>query len=208
MILPGLVTPLAALGGSGAGGLLLPTLIGNTIGANAGAAVNADATGFCLLFDTDASSSIPALISGSWTSVITATMANISMRVSWKQVTSGESIDPVGGSRARLRIYSNVDPTTPIHDAQGGGGNGNNANVPALTYSIPCLTIGAIRRGGSGVPTWAAPLDQNVAAQNTTAVLTTAESAGVLGSYAGQAVAIGSNNDWVAVAIALKGAPA
>ena len=191
-------------------GLLLPVLIGNTIGANAGAAVNADAAGMCFLFDTDASATIPSLLGG-WTNVLTATnTTNISMRVSCKVVTNGESVDPAGGSRARPRIYSNVDPTTPVSAgaAAGAGGNGNNANVPSITMPGDRLVVGAIRRGGSGVPTWATPLDQNVAAQNTTAVLTTAESAGVLGSYAGQAVAIGSNNDWAAGAFAINGAPA
>lgn len=189
-------------------GLLLPVLVGNTIGTNAGAAVNAAAAGMCFLFDTDASATIPSLLGG-WTNVLTATnTTNISMRISCKVVTNGESVDPAGGSRARLRIYSNVDASNPVHAAAGAGGNGNNANVPSITLTGDRLVVGAIRRGGSGVPTWATPLDQNVAAQNTTAVLSTAESAGILASYAGQAVGIGVSNDWAAGAFAINGAPA
>lgn len=191
-----------------AGGLLLPVLVGNTVGTNAGAAIAADAAGIGFLFDTDASASIPSLLAG-WTSVLTATNgSNISMRVSWKAVASGESIDPAGGSRGRLRVYSNVDPVAPVHAAAGAGGNGNNADVPPITLTGPRLVVGGIRRGGSGVPTWATPLDQNVAAQNTTAVLTTAESAGLLASYGGQAVSVGVGNDWAAGVFAINGAAA
>ena len=189
-------------------GLLTPTILGNTIGTNTGGAVNADAAGLCLLIDSD-TTGIPALISGSWTSVVTASNgSNVHVRVSRKVVTSGEAIDPVGGSRARLLILGDYDPANPIHDAQGAGGNGNNANVPGLTYTGPRFTVGFIRRGGSGVPTWASPLNQNVVAQNTTAVLTLATSAGLLASYAGQAVSVGVGNDWAAGAFAINGAPA
>ena len=190
-----------------AGGLLLPVLATTVQGSNTGGAITAGATGYAFVIDTAASATPPSVVSG-YADLGTAIGTSVSARLSGKAVTSGESITANSGSRRQVRIYTNVDAGNPIDAFASDGGDDANADVPTITISAGGrLVVGFIRRAGSGVLTWASPLNQNVASQNTTAVLTSAESAGLLTTYAGQAVAV-SNNQWCAAAFAINGVAA
>jgi hypothetical protein len=198
----------ALVASTSTGGLLLPVLAAAPQGANTGGAISADAAGYAFVIDSVASATPPTVVSG-YTDHGSTFGGSTSVRVSGKVVTNGESITANAGSRRQVRIYTNVDPADPIDDIQLQGGNGNNANLLALTISSGGrLVFGVVKRSGTGNPTWASPLDQNTADVNTSAVVSSAESAGLLTTYAGQAIAVGVGNDWCAVTVAINGVAA
>jgi hypothetical protein len=188
------------------GGLLLPVLATAPQGHNTGGAISAGAAGFAILVDRNGSGTIPALIDGSWTSIATqAYSTTVAARLSYKVVTNGESIDPVGTSRCQVRIYTNVDAADPIDDSDVTSGT-DDFILPAMTISTGGrLCVGWICRVGTGTAPWTAPLGSNAADVNTTAVTTSAESAGLLTTFAGLTMSDGSP-DHVGFVIALNGA--
>lgn len=191
-------------------GILVPTLATPPQGATIGGAISAGAAGFALLFDTNATGTPPTLLSGDgWTNIQTATFSTArSCRLSYKTVTNGESVTEVSGGRRILRIYNNVNLSSPIEDSDNVNGTDEFADLPAMTLNpLGNLVIGFVCCSGNDVPIFPSPIDQNEAHVGTSAISGAAESAGLLFSFAGAAVNV-VFNDHVGVVVAVNGASA
>jgi hypothetical protein len=191
-----------------------PVLAEAPVGSNAGAAIVSHAAGFAMVFDTLASSSSPTALGGGWTS--RAAFSNtsgdnvVSCRLSTKVVTLNEGIPAcTGGSRRSVRIYTDCSVATPIVDVETAEGKGNTATVPYAALTLDGdgnVLVGFARRVGSGTFTWASPTANQPHNQNTSAVAGSADSLTKQTSAVDLTMSIGTNNDWVAVSVALGGA--
>jgi hypothetical protein len=201
----------ALVASTSSGGLLLPVLAAAPQGHNTGGAISADAAGYAFVLDSVASGTPPTVVSGytDWGSTFFST--TVSIRVSGKVVTNGESITANAGSRRAVRIYTNVDAGDPVDDIQFlSGTTGSAATFPAVTISSGGrLCFGFAKRvGGSTDPAYSAPLDQNQANVNTSASVHSAESNGLLTTLTATGIDLAGGNDWCAVTIVLNGAAA